>query len=426
MRSSSVSPASWRTGRACSVPENPVTRAGHATAAGVLAERWQVSTGTARRYCTVGEATGTRLSLTGEVLPPRFPALASATGAPVEDASPNDADGSVAGWVSVEQAAVIVRELSKVADRCPLEDLHDGEQILVEHAPSLTVPELRTLAGHVRDRLDQDGIEPREARQRRRRSLTITTTADGMTRIDWLLDPESAGYVVSAVDAVVTADLRQVRFRDNQRASAAEEDEDLETRSVAQLRSDAAVDVFRHVAGCDRTAVDGLPPVTVIVRIGLDELRTGVGTGEIDGVDRPGQRRNRTADGRRRRHHPRRPRRGQRSPRSRPVPPPLQHRATAGVSGKGRRVRLAGVSAPAVLHRSAPHPLVERPRRRHGPGQRDPVVQQPPPPRPRRRLADQRARAGAVFRPARTCRPIPTTPARRPRPIPGRRMNPSP
>ena len=244
--------------------------------------------------------------------------------------------------MSVEQAAVIVRELSKAADRCPLEDLHAAEQVLVEHAPSLTVPELRALAGQVRDRLDQDGIEPREARQRRRRSLTITTTADGMTRIDWLLDPESAGYVVSAVDAVVTADLRRVRFRDNTSSAAeasegtgrwrdaattddaaglgSDADQDAETRTLAQLRSDAAVEVFRHAAGCDRTAVDGLPPVTVLVRIGLDELQSGVGTAR-DRRDRlTGQRRHRTADGRRRRHHPRRPRRGQRSPRSRAVP----------------------------------------------------------------------------------------------------------
>ena len=163
--------------------------------------------------------------------------------------------------------------------------------MLVEQAPSLTVPELRTLAAHVRDRLDQDGIEPREDRQRRRRSLSITTTADGMTRIDWLLDPESAGYVVSAVDAVVTADLRQVRFRDNTSEAVpgaeADADEGADTRTLAQLRSDAAVEVFRHAAGCDRTALDGLPPVTVMVRIGLDELRTGVGTGEIDGMTAP-------------------------------------------------------------------------------------------------------------------------------------------
>ena len=292
----------------------------------MLAERWRISLGTARRYCTVGEATGTRLSLTGETLPPRFPALAAATttlaAAPGED--PSGDEDATGGWVSVEQAAVIVRELGKAADRCTVEDLHGAERVLVEHAPSLTVPELRALSGQVRDRLDQDGIEPREARQRRRRSLTITTTADGMTRIDWLLDPESAGYVVSAVDAVVTADLRRVRFRDNAATSdtaAASDgaglgsdpdaDADVETRTLAQLRSDAAVEVFRHAAGCDRTATDGVPPVTVIVRIGLDELRTGVGTGEIDGIHAPGQRCNRQADGRRRRHHPCCPRRGE-------------------------------------------------------------------------------------------------------------------
>jgi hypothetical protein len=221
-------------------PDNPVTRAGHGTATAVLAERWQVSTGTARRYCSVGGATGSSLSVTGEVLPPRFPALSAATGAPVENASPNDAGGSVADWVSVEQGAVIVRELGKAADRCSVEDLHVAEQVLVEHAPSLTVPELRTLAGQVRDRLDQDGIERREATQRRRRSLTITTTADGMTRIDWLLDPESAGYVVSAVDAVVTAELRTVRFRDNTSetvpGSEADPDEGADARTLAQLR----------------------------------------------------------------------------------------------------------------------------------------------------------------------------------------------
>ena len=234
----------------------------------------------------MGEATGSRLSLTGEVLPPRFPTLAAATAALAENGSPNDAgDGGTAGWVSVEQAAVIVRELSKAADRCPLEDLHGAEQVLVRARP------VADGAGVADPRRAGPGPvgsgrhRTREARQRRRRSLTITTTADGMTRIDWLLDPESAGYVVSAVDAVVTADLRRVRFRDTTRRARravapgcrdapADADEGAETRTLAQLRSDAAVEVFRHAAGCDRTAVDGLPPVTVLVRIGLNELRS--------------------------------------------------------------------------------------------------------------------------------------------------------
>jgi Domain of unknown function (DUF222) len=58
-----------------------------------------------------------------------------------------------------------------------------------------------------------------------------------------------------------------------------------ESRSLGQLRSDGAVEVFRHHAGCTRTASQ--PPVTMIVRVGLDQLRTGKGTAEIDGIEQP-------------------------------------------------------------------------------------------------------------------------------------------
>ncbi|MFF1877340.1 DUF222 domain-containing protein, partial [Leifsonia sp. NPDC058230] len=168
--------------------------------------------------------------------------------------------------------------------------------VLVEHAPSLTVTDLRALAGQVRDRLDQDGILPREHRQKQRRSLTISTTTDGMTHLDWYLDPESAGYVITAIDTVVGHELRKVRFHDagaapvtaTTTATADSAGDDMpESRSIAQIRSDAAVDVFRHLATCTATGVNSKPPVTVIVRIGLDALQSGVGAGEIDGIPTP-------------------------------------------------------------------------------------------------------------------------------------------
>ena len=71
----------------------------------------------------------------------------------------------------MDQAGVIVRELSTAAPGCSREDVTAGERALVELAPSLTVTELRTLAGQVRDRLDLAGTLPREVRQRARRSL---------------------------------------------------------------------------------------------------------------------------------------------------------------------------------------------------------------------------------------------------------------
>jgi hypothetical protein len=284
---------------------NPTTRAGHSQPAALVAERWQIALPAARQYCRVGEATAPRVSLAAEALPARFPTLAAALDAPAgehdaerdaERGAGRDAErGAVRvavppGRVSLDQAAVIVRELDKAAPACSASALALGENTLVEHAPNLTVAELRVLAGHVRDRLDEDGILPRDELRRRRRSLTISTTADGMTHVDWYLDPESAGYVVTAIDAFVGGELRAVRFRSTEPDADAG---DLpEPRSMAQLRSDAATDVFRHLAACTADAGDasdaaGRPPVTVVVRIGLDTLQSGVGTGEIDGIPTP-------------------------------------------------------------------------------------------------------------------------------------------
>ncbi|MFF1878287.1 DUF222 domain-containing protein [Leifsonia sp. NPDC058230] len=266
--------------------ENPVTRVGHSSPAVLLAERWQVPVPAARHYCVVGDATAPRVSLAGEVLPATYPALAESVATPL--ASSNGA----VGWVSVEQAAVIVRELGKAAPACAASDLAAGERVLVEHAPSLTVTDLRALAGQVRDRLDQDGILPRDHRQRQRRSLTISTTSDGMTHLDWYLDPESAGYVITAIDTLVGHELRNVRFHDTNTATATATgdttgDDVPESRSIAQIRSDTAVDVFRHLATCTATGVNSKPPVTVIVRIPLDTLQSGVGAGKIDGIRTP-------------------------------------------------------------------------------------------------------------------------------------------
>ncbi len=187
-------------------PQNPVVRAGHASPATLIAERWRISAASARDFCRAGEATARQTSLVGEVLPPRFPALAQVMRSVLVAEQPSSAR------VTVDQAAVIVRELAKAASGCSVADFEAGERLLVEHAPDLTIRELGMLAAHVRDRLDQDGIEPREARQRHRRSMTVTTTADGMVHIDWYLDPESAGYVVTAIDAVVGQHVRRPRF----------------------------------------------------------------------------------------------------------------------------------------------------------------------------------------------------------------------
>ncbi|NEN06620.1 DUF222 domain-containing protein [Diaminobutyricibacter tongyongensis] len=333
---------------------DPVRAGGHGDIGSFLAELWRTSLPHARQLCAVARATAPKHTLTGEELPPEFPELAAALlGDPGHSGDPGDPEASgdpktgaaPTGHVSVEQAAVIIRELGKTGDGCSLEQRHRGERLLVEHAPALTVEQMRRSAIQLRDRLDEDGTEPREQIQRRRRSLTITTTRDGMTRIDWRLDAESAGHVVPQITAYVTRDFHDKRngrntsdghdvdesrdtgdtfdghyLRDSRGTGDTGDTGDIgesghtgdarnasarlagvrfedpepdtpdtpampETRSMAQLRSDGAVEVFRHRAGC--TSGISSPPVTMIVRVSLADLRRGKGAAEIDEVPTP-------------------------------------------------------------------------------------------------------------------------------------------
>jgi hypothetical protein len=259
-------------------PESdPVRAGGHRDTAWLLAELWRTSLGNARQLCEVARATAPRYSLTGEELPPEFPAFT--------DALLRSGDSGVPE-VSVEQVSVSVRELEKTGDGCSREDRVAGEHLLVEQAPGCTVEDLRRLAVKVRDRLDADGTEPREQIQRRRRALTITTTREGLTHIDWYLDPESAGYVVPQITAYVSGDFHDTRNQGDSRDGKGAEAPDMPaTRSMDQLRSDGAVEVFRHRAGCTREAPR--PPVTMIVRVSLADLKSGIGSAEIDEVGSP-------------------------------------------------------------------------------------------------------------------------------------------
>ncbi|MCU1523825.1 MAG: hypothetical protein JWO18_719 [Microbacteriaceae bacterium] len=241
-------------------------RAGYARPSSMLADRWGITTSEAARLCDVGLATMERRGLDGQPLPARYPAVAAALGR---------------GTMGLESAAAITRELELASLRCSHEARLAAEQLLVERAPDFTVEELRKLARLVRDRLDEDGAEPRDELRRQRRSLRISSTSDGLLHIDWYLDPADGGLVKAGIDAIVGQQLR--------RPCATTEDADLadapaDDRSLEQIRSDAGVEIFRHAATC-RSAAGELPSITMVVRMTLESLMTGLGRAEVEGID---------------------------------------------------------------------------------------------------------------------------------------------
>jgi hypothetical protein len=241
--------------------EGIARRAGHSRPAHHLAELWGITVGEAWRWCEVGLAVRPRLALDGTPLPARFPETQHAI---------------ALGTLGVDAAAVIVRELQAASPRCSSEALLDAERLLVELAPTYTVGEVRVLARQARDRLDHDGPQPAESLRQAKRSLRLTSRHDGMLHLEWEMTPQTGGLVKAAIDAVVGRELHQAR----EDAHLLGED----PRTLEQLRADAAEHVFRHAATCS-SATGDLPSITMVVRMTLESLLTGLGTAQIDGIN---------------------------------------------------------------------------------------------------------------------------------------------
>ena len=235
-------------------------RAGHRSAAVMLASLWQMSVAEAQRFCEVGLATRARHALDGSPLPAKFEFVA---------------DGVASGTLGIAAAGIIVRELEAASLRCSTEARIEAEELLVSRAADLTIAELHIVARHAREVLDQDGFEPRDHRQKARRSLRFVPDFDGMIRLEWVMAPETAGLVQANVNAIVGAQLRTARETDVP-----------DDRTLEQRRADAAEQVFQHAASCARKGGDR-PTVTMVVRMSLDDLRCGTGTASIDGVPEP-------------------------------------------------------------------------------------------------------------------------------------------
>ncbi len=218
------------------------------------------SMGEAIKLVQVGEATAPRVSLTGQVMPARHQAVA---------------DAVAAGLLAVTAASAIVTMLDRVAPRIDPARADAAEAELVSLAPGLRIDELHRLIVRAEAHLDPDGLEPRHEEHRAQRDFSMRER-DGRFVFSGQVDIETGAPIKAAVEALVAQGLRA-----NHDATDATRDQ----RSVAQMRADALATICRHAIGCD-TLPTG-PNTTVIVRMTLEELQTGIGAATIDGIDLP-------------------------------------------------------------------------------------------------------------------------------------------
>jgi len=193
---------------------------------------------------------------------PRYPAITAA---------------SIAGDLSTDVAAIITAGLEQLTDRVPGEQLHALEQRLVAKAVRLTVKEVRRLVAREVAKADLAGHMESEKRQHAERYLSWSEDHTGMVTLSGRLDPVSAAPLRTVLEQMVTHEFRIRRGQD-----PTDEDQ----RTPAQMRADALYDLARHALGCKETTNSGVR-TTLVVRMNLSDLNSGVGLGTIDGVNQP-------------------------------------------------------------------------------------------------------------------------------------------
>jgi hypothetical protein len=249
--------------------EQPLAkRMGEKSAADLISAQTGLGMSRAVDWSRIGTRLAPRTALTGQVLPPEYPVVASALDE---------------GDLSLDQARVILDALVAIKPYVDLDESSRVEEYLVGQAVLLSVSGLMKLCRVLPDRFSPDGIEPREEELRALAGSRLFHRRNGMLRLVTDFDPEGAGYLNAALDARM-APRRQVAFVDEDDPAIDPVLED--TRTMSQRRYDAVVGIVKDSLRADEGTLSGVS-ATLLVTIDQEALRTGVGSAMIADVDTP-------------------------------------------------------------------------------------------------------------------------------------------
>jgi len=248
----------------------------------LLVDVGRISRAEAHRFYRVGIATEQRSTLLGQPLPIEFGVVRGALD-----------DGSI----PLDSANYIISALAQAAPRADASDLLAAEDALVAFARECPADLVRRVANSWREALDVDGIEPREEALAAMISLRRTIRPNGMKRYIIDADPIGAAYLDAAIDSHVGVNIRHPSFDSPQGRSRfvdsgeAELDDAVDNtittqRSIAQLGAEAIFELARHGIDCTNTEIP-IRATTIVVRMTLESLLSGLGEANIDGIEQP-------------------------------------------------------------------------------------------------------------------------------------------
>ncbi|WP_458319738.1 DUF222 domain-containing protein [Mycolicibacterium brisbanense] len=229
--------------------------------ADVLGIRLRISPTEAKRRVTDAALLGPRAAVSGEPLDPVLPATAAA---------------QAAGQINTDHVAVI----KKFFDTCPVPlDATTHEEIdsdLARIAAANSPDILKRCAERITFLLNQDGPEPPEDIQARRRGITICPQGlDGTSKIHGYLDAETTA-VLTAITAKLGAPGMCNRDDDHPCLAGTPSAEAIaaDTRTHAQRTHDAVLAMGRALLASGKLGQHNGLPVSVVISTTVRELES--------------------------------------------------------------------------------------------------------------------------------------------------------
>jgi hypothetical protein len=145
----------------------------------------------------------------------------------------------------------------------PHDVLAAAAQQLCDEARTLDADRLLIRARDLRNDLDAAGIPLREEERRAQRALRFHRRADGLSRLTWDMDPETAAQVGDLYDRTTSPRRGGPRFVDSPDATRIADD----PRTTEQLASDVFLQLLRAGADADSSQLlsSGAPSLRVLV-----------------------------------------------------------------------------------------------------------------------------------------------------------------
>ena len=192
----------------------------------------------------------------------------------------------VADELSVAAAESITNGLGSPSTAVGAAELAAAAIQLCAEAPSLDADLLYRRARELRDELDAAGITDRETERREQRALRFHRRPDGVARLTWDMDPETAALVGETYDRATSPRRGGPRFVDPETVHLADRIAN-DTRTTEQLASDTFAELLRQGAAADSSQLlgSGAPSIRVLVTDSAFRSRTG--HGRIEGQPDP-------------------------------------------------------------------------------------------------------------------------------------------